>query len=106
MIYLDNNATTMVDRRVLDKMLPYFSSKFNNPHSQLTIHNRRIVRLKEGQQISEEDIINHCQNVIAGFKCPKSISFRSQPMPVSGAGKILKTELRKSFWKDIDKKVN
>ncbi len=65
-----------------------------------------IVRLKEGQQISEEDIINHCQNVIAGFKCPKSISFRSQPMPVSGAGKILKTELRKSFWKDIDKKVN
>jgi len=27
-------------------------------------------------------------------------------MPVSGAGKILKTELRKPFWKDSDKQVN
>ncbi len=43
MIYLDNNATTKVDRRVLSKMLPYFSDKFNNPHSQVTIHNRNII---------------------------------------------------------------
>ena len=47
MIYLDNNATTMVDKRVLNKMLPYFSCKFNNPHSQITIHNRKIVRAIE-----------------------------------------------------------
>ena len=65
-----------------------------------------IVRLKEGEQISEEDIINHCQKIIAGFKCPKSISFRSLPMPVSGAGKILKTDLRKPFWEGIEKRVN
>ena len=44
MIYLDNNATTRVDRRVLNKMLPYFSDKFNNPHSQVTIHNRNIIK--------------------------------------------------------------
>ncbi len=57
MIYLDNNATTMVDRRVLDKMLPYFSSKFNNPHSQLTIHNRRIVRAIEKARIEIAKLI-------------------------------------------------
>ena len=44
MIYLDNNAPTRVDRRVLNKMLPYFSDKFNNPHSQVTIHNRNIIK--------------------------------------------------------------
>ena len=44
MIYLDNNSTTMVDKRVLKKMLPYFSEKFNNPHSQLTVHNKDIVK--------------------------------------------------------------
>ena len=43
MIYLDNHSTTQVDKRVLKKMLPYFTEKFNNPHSQTTIHNQDII---------------------------------------------------------------
>ncbi len=33
MIYLDNQATTPCDPRVVQAMLPYFSEWFGNPHS-------------------------------------------------------------------------
>ena len=43
MIYLDNHSTTPVDDRVFKKMMPYFSEKYNNPHSQITKHNASIL---------------------------------------------------------------
>jgi cysteine desulfurase len=32
-VYLDHHATTPLDPRVLDAMLPYFTERFGNPHS-------------------------------------------------------------------------
>ena len=65
-----------------------------------------IVRLRDGEKIEEAAIIAHCHEQIAGFKCPKSVSFRVEPMPLSGAGKILKTDLRQPYWEGKKKQVN
>jgi len=35
----------------------------------------------------------HCRGLIAGYKVPRSIEF-VEDLPVSGAGKVLKRELR------------
>ncbi|MEQ8263868.1 AMP-binding protein [Pseudohaliea sp.] len=65
-----------------------------------------IVILEEGMEEAEAVLIAYAKTRIAGYKCPRSISFRSEPFPLSGAGKVLKTELRKPFWADQAKGVS
>ena len=64
MIFLDNNSTTPVDKRVLRKMIPYFSEKFNNPHSQFTRHNSSIVRDLEKARFEIANLIGAETNEI------------------------------------------
>jgi long-chain acyl-CoA synthetase len=40
----------------------------------------------------------HCRALIAGYKVPKTIELRNEPLPKSAAGKLLKRELRAPFW--------
>ena len=65
-----------------------------------------VVRLAEGAAEAAEALIAHCRTQIAGYKSPRSVTFSAEPLPLSGAGKILKTELRKPFWEGKDKQVN
>ncbi|MGE0596158.1 MAG: class I adenylate-forming enzyme family protein [Hyphomonadaceae bacterium] len=60
-----------------------------------------IVRLKKDQIASQEDLLDHCRRYIGGYKCPKSISFRTAPLPLSGIGKVMKHELRKEYGASI-----
>lgn len=52
-IYLDHNATTPVDRRVLDKMLPYFCESYGNASSIDHLHG---LRAKEAVNSAREHI--------------------------------------------------
>ena len=57
-----------------------------------------IVVLEDNVQCSEQELISFCKDQIAHYKCPVSVTFRDEPMPLSPINKILKTELRKPFW--------
>ena len=65
-----------------------------------------VVVPAEGASPNAKDLMAHCRKLIAAFKCPRSISFRDDPLPLSGAGKVLKTELRKPFWEGAERQVN
>lgn len=65
-----------------------------------------IVVPRAGKSFTPEQLIAHCQKLIAGYKCPKSVEIRSEPLPLSGAGKILKTVLREPHWRGRDKRVS
>ncbi len=65
-----------------------------------------IVRLKPGACEEPDALIAFCKTKIAGYKCPRSISFRTEPLPLSAAGKILKRQLRAPFWEGRGRSVN
>jgi long-chain acyl-CoA synthetase len=60
----------------------------------------------EGDEVAVEDLIAHCREHIAGFKTPRSIELRTTPLPKSGAGKILKRELREPYWAGHERRVS
>lgn len=65
-----------------------------------------IVRLRTGHDSSPESLMDHCASLIANYKCPRSYSFRTDPLPLSGAGKIQKSELRREYWTGTDRGVS
>ncbi len=68
-IYLDNNATTMVDPAVVEAMLPYFTEQFGNPSSlhsfgdkvgRAVLQARRQVQALLGAEHDSEIIFTSC----------------------------------------------
>jgi long-chain acyl-CoA synthetase len=65
-----------------------------------------VVVPRPGASVDAEALIAFCHERIAGYKCPRSVAVRDTPMPMSGAGKILKRELRLPFWEGKERRVN
>ena len=65
-----------------------------------------VVVLRSGQVVSEEELKAHAREWIAGYKVPKTIEFRSDPLPLSGAMKVLKRELRAPYWAGRERTIN
>lgn len=65
-----------------------------------------VIMRRSGAEVSAAEIIAFCRERIAGYKCPRSVELRDDMLPISGAGKILKRELRAPFWQGKTRKVN
>jgi acyl-CoA synthetase (AMP-forming)/AMP-acid ligase II len=63
-----------------------------------------VVVLKPDATATGDELAAHCHERIANYKCPRSIELRPS-LPMTGAGKIQKTELRKPFWEGRDRQV-
>ncbi len=68
-----------------------------------TVH--AVVVCRSGASVAAAELISHCKSLIAGYKCPRSVDFR-ESLPLSGAGKVLKTELRKPYWEGRGRQVS
>jgi long-chain acyl-CoA synthetase len=65
-----------------------------------------VVVCKPGASVTSDELIAHARARIAAYKAPRGIEFFSDALPKSGAGKILKRELREKYWAGKSKNVN
>jgi len=63
-----------------------------------------VVVLKPDQQTTEKELIAHCKQRLAGYKCPKSVEFWSQ-IPTTPVGKILRKDVKKKFWEGHERSI-
>lgn len=66
-------------------------------HASVVLHPNHSLTLAQLQE--------HCRERIASYKCPRSLEIL-EALPLSSMGKVLKTELRKTYWNDQERAVN
>jgi len=55
--------------------------------------------------VTVSELQQHCRATISPYKVPKDIVFSDEPLPKSGAGKILKREIREPYWQGHSARV-
>jgi acyl-CoA synthetase (AMP-forming)/AMP-acid ligase II len=59
---------------------------------------------RPGAEVTEDDIVEHCRTHLASYKKPRSVRF-AEALPTGSTGKILKRELRDSYWNTRGRRV-
>jgi len=65
---------------------------------------KAFVTLKPNQEASEDEIMEHCREKLAGFKVPKAVEFAE--LPKTSTGKIQKFLLRNREWEGHGGRIN
>ncbi|MBV1893043.1 MAG: AMP-binding protein [Ilumatobacteraceae bacterium] len=58
-----------------------------------------------GSELSEADVISWTKSLLAGYKCPKQVEFRTE-LARTATGKLQKFKLRQPFWEGHDRQIN
>ena len=56
----------------------------------------KIVVVRKDPGLTEQALLAHCRQHLTGYKVPSFVEFRTEPLPKSNLGKILRRELRPS----------
>ncbi|HKE77546.1 MAG TPA: AMP-binding protein [Acidimicrobiales bacterium] len=66
---------------------------------------KALVVLAPDTAASERDLIDHCRERLAHFKCPTTVELRDT-LPRTATGKLQKFKLRAPYWEGRDRQVN
>jgi acyl-CoA synthetase (AMP-forming)/AMP-acid ligase II len=65
---------------------------------------KALVVVAPGAEVDERELIDHCREHLAHFKCPRSVDV-VEALPRNPTGKILKRALRAPYWQGRDRTI-
>jgi len=65
---------------------------------------KAVVELNAGQRVSADELIALCKDRLGSVKAPKTVEFVDS-LPRSPVGKVLKKDLRATYWQGVDRKI-
>ncbi|MFH1241721.1 MAG: long-chain fatty acid--CoA ligase [Pseudomonadota bacterium] len=89
----ENIASPEVERVLYELPAVLEAAVVGIPHPKWLEVPKAYVVVKEGETLTEKEIVQHCTKKLAKFKVPKEIEFISE-LPRNPSGKVLKRELR------------
>lgn len=75
------------------------------PHEKWGETVKALVVPAVGESVSESELIEHCRQRMAHYKCPTSVEIRTE-LARTATGKLQKFKLRAPYWEGYDKTVN
>ncbi|MCY1227055.1 Long-chain-fatty-acid--CoA ligase FadD13 [compost metagenome] len=63
------------------------------------------VMLKAGEQITDDELIEHVKGMLGRYKAPKTVTFVNA-LPVSAVGKVLRRQVRDKYWQSQARRVS
>lgn len=82
----------------------FMSAVIGVPHKEWGEAVHAEIILREGGQVSEEELIKFVRLQLGGYKTPKTINIVKE-LPLNAVGKVLRREVRKRFWQAQDRNV-
>jgi fatty-acyl-CoA synthase len=101
----ENISSIEVERAIFAHPSVLECAVVSSPDSQWGEVPAAFVVLKPGHQLEEAELCRFLLCRIAKFKMPRLYHFSAEPLPKTGTGKIIKRQLRETFWQDKDRRV-
>jgi fatty-acyl-CoA synthase len=100
----ENISTVEVEQAVVSHPAVMECAVVPIPHEKWGEVPKAFVTLKPNQEASEDEIVEHCREKLAGFKVPKTVEFGD--LPKTSTGKIQKFLLRNREWEEHGGRIN
>ncbi|MCY3661840.1 MAG: AMP-binding protein [bacterium] len=75
------------------------------PHERWGETPKALVVPAPGAEVTDAELIAHCREHLAHYKCPTSVEFR-EALSRTATGKLQKYKLRAPYWADQDRAIN
>ena len=100
----ENISTIEVEQAIASHSAVLEAAVIGVPDDRWGERPRAFVVLRPGLTATEAEIIAHCRNLLAGFKCPDKVVFGD--LPKTSTGKIQKFVLREQEWAGRERRIN